>query len=208
MSTGMDIKRVYDAMVQIFGETGSVIAAVNDTLAKKGFVSPNGTGVIWDTSKSYLNPEFWMPYFQQRIFIEKTKDVKDKVIGINIFFDHGKADLLYPVISCGLLIPRKGSAITTGWDFYHAGWNGELKATEGKQKPLFYYTADNADKNVFETIQNYFIPLDKITGMQQVEEMIVTPLLSMFHGDFNSAYEKIETHAVTIDEFTDSNSAQ
>ncbi|MCQ2009638.1 hypothetical protein NOM01_06435 [Sporolactobacillus sp. STSJ-5] len=101
MSIGEEMKKVYDEMVMVYTETGRLIAVIEGEFAKKGWTAVGDHGITWDTSKSYEYPNFWFPYFMQRVY---TKDNVKKGVAINILFDGLDEDhqIAYPIISCAV----------------------------------------------------------------------------------------------------------
>lgn len=110
MATGLEMKEVYDLMKRICIETSNLLKVINDLFEEEGFEAVGGSAVMWERSNHYRYPEYWLPYFMQRVFVKEEGSRKG--IGINIMFDgsmHGLKNRI-PFVTCGLLEVQDGEA--------------------------------------------------------------------------------------------------
>ncbi|SFG73770.1 hypothetical protein [Sporolactobacillus nakayamae] len=175
MSIGEEMKHVYGEMVKIYTEVGKLISVIEGELVKKGWTAVGDHGVTWDRSSSYESPEFWLPYFMQRVY---TKDNDKKGVAFNILFDGLDEDhqITYPTLSCVVAERKDGKPLVKCNGIISAGWEKDSHSL-GDRYPKLYQT-DYTDI----TITNYFLPLDEITSEAKVRELIVEPLMKMYGG--------------------------
>lgn len=195
MATGVEIKAVYDMMKRICVETSKLLIVINDLFEKEGFQAVGGSAVMWDKSNDYRNPEYWMPYFMQRVFV-KEKDSK-KGIGINIMFDGSMHELenKIPFVTCGLFEAQRGKA-QKGNSLYLAGWTEQKE--ENREKYGLICTDNFTDDGVIVT--SYFLPLDILNNQEKVNQSIIQPLIHLYNGDHDKARNLIEPVAIGLEE--------
>lgn len=176
-SIGEEMKKVYDKMVKVYTETGRLIAVIESEFAKKGWIAIGDHGVTWDTSKSYEYPNFWLPYFMQRVY---TNDDDKKGVAFNILFDGLDEDhqIAYPILSCAVAERKDEHPLIKCSEITWAGWKKDSHPLSAEYQKL--YQTDDTDL----TIINYFLPLDKITREAAVRALIVKPLIQMYEGKF------------------------
>ncbi|UAK16750.1 hypothetical protein [Sporolactobacillus terrae] len=107
MSIGEEMKHVYDEMVKIYTGVGKLISVIEGEFNRKGWTAVGDHGVTWDRSSSYESPEFWLPYFMQRVY---TKSSNQKGVAFNILFDGLDEDhqITYPILSCAVAERKDG----------------------------------------------------------------------------------------------------
>lgn len=194
MVTGKQIKEIFDAMQTICYEVSELIKATNDLFIEKKFEPSGGTAVMWDRSNSYLRPEMWLPYFQQRVFIKRKEP--SKAVGINIMFDNGKN--VIPFISCGLIAGRGNKQVYTSNDFYYAGWHDEENISLIEPGKVLY-KSNFPESKVTDYIINYFLPLESIRGLKEVKNLIVDPLIKLYQGKLEDVEQAVKDKAISLD---------
>lgn len=195
MATGFEIKEVYDMMKRIYVETSKLLIVINDMFEKEGFQAVGDNTVMWGKSNHYRYPEYWTPYFMQRVFV-KEKGSK-MGIGINIMFD-GSVDGLenkIPFVTCGLLEFQYEKAVK-GNALYLAGWTDESEGKRQMDGPIC--TDDFTESGVMVT--SYFLPLDILNNQQKVNQLIIQPLIHLFNGERDDACCLIEEAAIGLEE--------
>jgi hypothetical protein len=187
MATGAEIKRIYDAMVEICKETGKLIEELNGLFEGIGFQASGGTGIMKGTSNSYKKPDYWVPYYAQRVYIKQN--LPSKGVGINILFYDSALKNTAPIVSCGLINRTDGKQVVLTWDLYYAGWG---KYGEYKKRPNSIFYDGKYSKYNESEIVNYFIPLDIINNRNRIKDYIVQPLAKMYEGSEIEAYSLIK----------------
>lgn len=179
MATGKEMKEIYNAMTEICIEVSNLINNVNDQLNAKGFIPLGGKKIMYERSVRWDQPKFWMPYFQQKIWIKEG--VSKKGIGINILFDFEDYSNLYPVVSCGYLENSKTNLSGKNNDFFNNGWVAGSKVRLEETSKVYRY----ANEEETEVIYSYFIPLDLLQNDLKVNEYIVNPLTLLYESNGN-----------------------
>jgi hypothetical protein len=194
MATGKEIKELYDMMKKVCQETSKLLIIINDMIENEGFKAVGDGSVMWGKSNHYRYPDYWLPYFFQRVFIKKGNSKKG--IGVNIMFD-GNIDGLdntIPFITCGLLEFSK-EKVSKGMGLYLAGWTEHEKIDKEFERNLCItkYT----DGVVTTT---YFLPLDILNNQEKVNQYIIKPLISLYEGDLLKTNDMISNVAIGLDE--------
>ena len=195
MANGKEIKAVYDMMKKIYVETSKLLIVINDRFEQEGFEAVGDNSVMWGKSNHYRYPEYWLPYFMQRVFV-KEKGSK-KGLGVNIMFD-GSVDGLEnatPFITCGLLEFQNDKA-TKHNALYSAGWTDD--STVNKQIEGSICTTHFIDSEI--TTTTYFLPLDILNNQEKVNHSIIQPLIHLFNGERDEACHLIENVAIGIED--------
>ena len=196
MATGRKMKKIYDAMAEIFGETHKMLRVIHDRLVKLKFSPVNGQ-IIWDTKTSLGSAECaWLPYFQQLLF---KKGVPPKcAVGVTVIFDNEENSI--PFISCGHIAPPSNKTGRTGSDsLYYAGW-WKAEGWKISPDPPLYHSEHKKPSGVVKRMTNYFLPLDALKSESEVVELIVKPLVSLHDGDQPAAANAIKRHAITVEQ--------
>ncbi|WP_394238314.1 hypothetical protein [Niallia oryzisoli] len=194
MATGREIKEVYDMMKRIYEETSKLVTVVNDLLEKEGYIAVGDGSVMWGRSSHYRSPNYWLPYFMQRVFV-KEKDSK-KGIGVNITFDSSMDGLEnnVPFLTCGYLEFQKDKVVK-GNGLYMAGWTEHPEAK--KQMDGNLCTTNYNDGVMTKT---YFLPLDLLTNQVKVNQYIIQPLVHLYKGEYSKASSVVSDVAIGIED--------
>ncbi|MFJ5714620.1 hypothetical protein [Neobacillus sp. NPDC093127] len=195
MATGKEIKGIYDMMKTICQETSKLMIVINDLMENEGFKAVSGGSVMWDRSSHFRYPEYWLPYFLQRVFA-KGENLK-KGVGINIIFDgsnHGLENTI-PFITCGLLESQK-EKLNKSNELYNAGWTDndeDEKTADGK---LF----NTIFSKIGVTTTTYFLPIDILNNQEKVHQYIIKPLICLYKGQLDEAKNMISDIAIGLEE--------
>lgn len=191
MSIGEEMKKVYDEMVKVYTDTSRLIAVIEGEFTKKGWTAVGDHGITWDRSASYESPEFWLPYFMQRVY---TKDNVKKGVAFNILFDGLDEDhqIAYPIISGAVAERTDSLSLGKCNPITWAGWEKDSNPLSNDYPKL--YQTEYTDI----TITNYFLPLDKISSEAMVRELIVEPLIQMYEGKFEEGCKVIASSAKAL----------
>lgn len=193
MSTGTEMKKIYDAMVQIYTETSQFMVTLEEKFKEAGWSPVGNRGMTWYTSGSIDQPEVWLPYFMQRVY---TKDEPDKGIAFTIVFDspfQGEK-LHYPVISCAIAESTNKELLVRCNELVYAGWSDDSKPLD-TEKPKFYQTVYDG-----LSIRNYLLPLERISDQQAIQKLIIGPLIQMYEGKIDEAYLMVKSEAKLLKE--------
>ncbi|MET1248347.1 hypothetical protein ABWW58_06110, partial [Sporolactobacillus sp. STCC-11] len=156
-----------------------------DEFAKKGWTAVGDHGVTWDRSSSFESPEFWLPYFIQRVY---TKDNPDKGLAFNILFDGLDEDrqIKYPILSCAVAERKDGKPLVKCNGIISAGWEKESYLLSDRYSKL--YQTDYTDIK----ITNYFLSLAEITSEAKVRELVVEPLMKIYEWKLVEGFSIID----------------
>lgn len=194
-----EINRIFRAMNMICNENSKLLAVTRDKFISQGFKPCRGSSVMWDTSTSYNNPNYWLPYFQQMVFY-KEKD-PCRAIGVNFLLYDIDLNNSISFISCGLIVSDQKLSYDHFNLFYSAGWDTDdsLSISIFEQTKAIYETA-SIDNN--SRVYNYFLPFDIINGPEKVDTLIIHPLLSMYNRKMSDADLLIFNFALKTEELT------
>ena len=194
MATDLEIKQTYDAMRAICRETSQLLTVIHDQFVKRRFRVVN-SAIIWGTSAQYSEPDYWMPYFQQLVFVGHGEPDPKRGVGVNVMFDDPKLQNVIPFMSCGMATWSKGHPGKSN-GLYDAGWN----ATEILVDFPLYTSrfAESKEEEPTEVI-NYFLPLTAISSEAKVSALIIQPLANMLAGDRAEAIRAIEDAAIPLE---------
>ena len=195
MATGKDIKEIYDMMKTVCQESSKLMIVINDMMENEGFKAVSGGSVMWDRSSHFRYPEYWLPYFLQRVFA-KGENLKQG-IGINIIFDGSINGLenTIPFLTCGLL-ESKNDKLGKSNDLYNAGWSEDeedKKTVDGKLCRTNFTDTD-------VTTTTYFLPIDILNNQEKVQQYIIKPLICLYKGQFDDAKNMISDVAIELEE--------
>lgn len=193
MATGREIKEVFDMMKKIYQETSKLMIVINDMMENEGFEAVGDGSVMWGKSSHYRSPEYWLPYFMQRVYV-KEKGAK-KGIGINIMFD-GSVDGLensIPFITCGLLESTDGKVMKCN-ELYLAVWTD----SDVEKQYDGHLSTTTFDSDVSCT--TYFLPLELLTNQDKVNNYIIQPLIHLFKNERSQVNTLIDEVAIGIEE--------
>jgi hypothetical protein len=200
MATGREIKEIYDSMKKICRETSQMLSVVHDNFGLQGFViATKNSGVMWGTSASYLNPGYWLPYFQQMLFAPKGNSNTNRAVGVNILFDDpdGNLDNVIPFVSCGVVSWKEGVSAKPSNEFYNAGWYPEQLVKTSFTPPLYKTTYTNKD---CREITFYLLPLDIINSENAILSLVVEPLLGLYKEEYETVVARVKDVAITVDQ--------
>lgn len=195
MTIGKEIKEIYDMMKTVCRETSKLMIVINDMLENEGFKGVSGGSVMWDRSSHFHNPDYWLPYFLQRVFA-KGEDL-NKGVGINIIFDgsmHG-IDNTIPFLTCGLLESQKDK-LNKSNELYTAGWMDGDK----NEKTIDGALCVTRFKDTGISTTTYFLPIDILNNQAKVNQYIIKPLISLYKGQFDDAKNMISDVAIGLEE--------
>ncbi len=193
MATGNEIKQIYDMMKTVCQETSKLMIVINDMMENEGFLAVGDSSVMFGKSAHYRYPDYWLPYFLQRVFT-KNKNSK-KGIGVNIIFD-GSNDGLenkIPFVTCGVV--ESPERVTKGNGLYLAGWvdNQEVpKEFDGK-----LCTTTFTDGVI---VKSYFLPIEILNNQEKVHQYIIKPLISLYKGQLDNVKNMISDVAIGLEE--------
>ncbi|QQE80438.1 hypothetical protein [Alicyclobacillus sp. SO9] len=177
MITGKRMKEIYMAMTAICEEVSMLLNSINDQLVELGYAA-NGTGVMWDRSNSWHGPRFWMPYFQQKIWIGSQR--RNEGVGVNILFDYADFNNQYPAITCAYLKAENEGLFHKCDPLFDAGWSDESDYREDVNIKLYHNIDDGVE------MWYYFLPLETVSGEEKVLQYIVEPLHQLFQSQGNN----------------------
>ncbi|WP_394234186.1 hypothetical protein [Niallia oryzisoli] len=195
MAKGKDIKEIYDMMKTVCEETSKLIIVMNDMMENEGFKAVSGGSVMWDRSTHFRSPEFWLPYFLQRVFV-KSENLS-KGVGINIMFDssmYGFENTI-PFITCGFL-ESPNNKLGKSNDLFNAGWTEE----EADEKTIDGKLCKTNFKDTGVTTTTYFLPIDILNNQEKVDQYIIKPLICLYNGQLDEAKNMISDVAIGIEE--------
>jgi len=187
MASGRELKDMYNAMKRICLETSELLVLVRDIMGENGFVPTNGARIIWDTSASFARPKQWLPYFQQMLFIPRAGG--SRAVGINILWDDEDLGDHIPFLSAGVCYFESGSTPSQSNEFYWAGWQEE---STPHGAALYETVYDSPTKKVL----NYLLPLDVLSDESRVQELVIEPLMLLFHERFDEADKAVTLYAL------------
>jgi hypothetical protein len=204
MANGREIKQIYDAMKRICSESSQMLKVIRDNFDEKSFKCLNASKVMWDTSKAIDDGTYWLPYFQQLLFVPKDQIAPKKALGVNILFDEpgGGIDNVIPFVTCGLLSWEKGSTEKTSNHLWGAGWwdGDEPPRPKTTFSPPLYRTVFAKSGNDCEKITYYLLPLDELKSENTVVSLIVKPLLDLYKGEDEKVRSAVRSVAITLEE--------
>jgi hypothetical protein len=194
MATGKEIKEIYDMMKTICQETSKLMIVINDMMEKEGFKAVSGGSVMWDRSTHFRSPDYWLPYFLQRVFA-KSENL-NKGIGINIIFDGSINGLenTIPFLTCGLL-ESKNHKLGKSNDLYNSGWTDDdedKKTVDGK-----LCITEFPETGV--TATTYFLPIDILNNQDKVHQYIIKPLVCLYNRQLDDAQNMISDVAIGLE---------
>lgn len=194
MATGKEIKEIYDMMKTICQETSKLMIVINDMMENEGFLAVGDSSVMFSKSAHFRYPDYWLPYFLQRVFT-KEKDSKEG-IGVNIIFD-GSNDGLnnkIPFLTCGL-VKFPVEKVSKGNALYFAGWIDHEEVS--KQFDGKLCTTKYTDGVIATT---YFLPIDILNNQEKVSQYIIKPLICLHKGQFDETKNMILDSAIELGE--------
>ncbi|MEH7110683.1 hypothetical protein [Bacillus sp. JJ1764] len=197
MATGKDIKEIYDMMKAICQETSNLLIVINDMMESEGFLAVGDSSVMFGKSAHYRYPDYWLPYFLQRVFT-KEKNSK-KGVGVNITFD-GSNDGLenkIPFVTCGVVEFPK-DRVTKGNGLYLAGWidhEDVPKEFDGK-----ICTTTFIDGVI---TKSYFLPIEILNNQEKVHQYIIKPLISLHEGLIDEVYDMVIDVALGLEDIVE-----
>lgn len=195
MAIGKDIKEIYDMMKTVCQETSKLMIVINDMMEEQEFKAVSGGTVMWDRSAHFRYPDYWLPYFLQRVFAKEQN--QNKGIGINILFDGSMNGLenTIPFLTCGLL-ESKNHKLGKSNDLYNSGWaddEEDEKTIDGKICRTVF-----ADTEV--TTTTYFLPIDILNNQEKVNQYIIKPLMCLYNGKLDEVKNMIADVAIGLEE--------
>lgn len=195
MATGKEIKEIYDMMKIVCQETSKLMIVINDMMENEGFKAVGGGSVMWDRSSHFRYPEYWLPYFLQRVFA-KSENLNNGV-GINIIFDGNNDGLenTIPFLTCGFL-ESKNHKLSKSNDLYNAGWTDD----EEDEKTLNGKLCITNFPDTEVTTTTYFLPIDILNNQEKVHQYIIKPLICLYKGQPNDAKNMISDVAIELEE--------
>lgn len=194
MATGNGIKEIYDLMKTVCQETSKLMIVINDMMESEGFLAVGDSSVMFGKSSHYRYPDYWLPYFLQRVFT-KEKNSK-KGIGVNITFD-GSNDGLenkIPFLTCGVVVTPK-DRVTKGNGLYLAGWIDHQEVSKEFNGKLCTTTFTDG-----VIVKSYFLPIDILNNQEKVHKYIIKPLISLYEGQLDHAKNIISDVAIEMEE--------
>jgi hypothetical protein len=197
MATGNEIKEIFDMMKKVCQETSKLLIVINDLMESEGFLAAGDSSVMFGKSAHYRYPDYWLPYFLQRVFT-KNKDSK-KGIGVNITFD-GSNDGLenkIPFVTCGV-VESPEQKVTKGNGLYLAGWIDHQEVPKKFDGKLCSTTFTDG-----VIIKSYFLPIEILNNQEKVHQYIIKPLISLHKGDFDEVNNMIFDVALGLEEIVE-----
>lgn len=193
MAIGKEIKEVYDMMKTICQETSKLLIVINDMMEDEGFMAVGDSSVMFGKSAHYRYPDYWLPYFLQRVFVEE-KDSKNGV-GVNITFDGSNdgLDNKIPFVTCGVV--QSSERVTKGNGLYLAGWIDHQEVPKEFEGKLCTTTFTDG-----VIIKSYFLPLEIMKNQEKVQQYIIKPLISLYKGQFDDVKNMIDDVAIELEE--------
>lgn len=194
MTVGKEIKEIYDMMKTICQETSKLMIVINDMMESEGFLPVGDSSVMFGKSSHYRSPDYWLPYFLQRVFTKKENSKKG--IGVNITFD-GNNDGLenkIPFVTCGILEVSRGK-VNKGNGLYRAGWIDHEEVPKEIDGKLCTTTFTDG-----VIITSYFLPVEILNNQEKVHQYILIPLISLYKGKFDDAKNMISDVAIGLEE--------
>ncbi|WP_342431797.1 hypothetical protein [Neobacillus sp. FSL H8-0543] len=195
MATGKDIKEIYDMMKTVCQETSKLMIVINDMMESEGFKAVSGGSVMWDRSSHFRSPDYWLPYFLQRVFAKGGN--LNKGIGINVIFDgsmHGIENTI-PFLTCGLLESEKDK-LNKSNELYVAGWRDDEEVVKTEDGKL---CVTNFSETGISTT-TYYLPIDILNDQDKVHKYIIKPLINLYRGQFDDAKNMISDVAIGLEE--------
>jgi hypothetical protein len=197
MATGNEIKEIFDMMKKVCQETSKLLIVINDMMESEGFLAAGDSSVMFGKSAHYRYPDYWLPYFLQRVFT-KNKDSK-KGIGVNITYD-GSNDGLenkIPFVTCGV-VESPEQKVTKGNGLYLAGWVDHQEVPKKFDGKLCTTTFTDG-----VIIKSYFLPIEILNNQEKVHQYIIKPLISLHKGDFEEVNNMIFDVALGLEKIVE-----
>lgn len=197
MATGNEIKEIYDMMKTVCQETSKLMIVINDMMESEGFMAVGDSSVMFGKSAHYRYPDYWLPYFLQRVFTKKKNSKKG--IGVNITFD-GSNDGLenkIPFVTCGVVESPK-DRVTKGNGLYLAGWIEHQEVPKEFNGNLCTTTFTDG-----VIIKSYFLPIEILNNQEIVHQYIIKPLISLHEGHFDAVNNMINDVALRLEEIVE-----
>ena len=197
MATGNEIKEIYDMMKTVCQETSKLMIVINDMMENEGFLAVGDGSVMFGKSAHFRYPDYWLPYFLQRVFT-KEKNSK-KGVGVNITYD-GSNDGLenkIPFITCGVVESPK-DRVTKSNGLYLAGWIDHQEVPKEFDGKLCTTTFTDG-----VIIKSYFLPIEILNNQEKVNQYIIKPLISLHKGHFDEVNSLIIDVALGLEEIVE-----
>lgn len=197
MATGHEIKEIYDMMKTVCQETSKLLIVINDMMESKGFSAAGDSSVMFGKSAHYRYPDYWLPFFLQRVFTKRKNS--NKGIGVNITFD-GSNDGLenkIPFVTCGV-VETPEEKVTKGNGLYLAGWIEHQEVPKKFDGKLCTTTFTDG-----VIVKSYFLPIEILNNQEKVEQYIIKPLISLHNGYFDEVNNMIIEVALELEEIVE-----
>lgn len=181
---GPKMAQAFGTVRRIFEETSLLLQTVDDLMGPE-FRCPFGNRGVWGMSSDYTRGANWLAQSVSR-FWEKREDPLRAVL-VSIDFDpegpwSNREEDVGPVVTA-MSIKLQERVKKNGWSFW---WRDRCARDRGPFKivdadaPIYHSVLreevdlDNADK--LESIDNFWLPLCKLTDEEELRSALVSPL--------------------------------
>lgn len=167
---------------------------INDMMENEGYMAVGDSSVMFGKSAHYRYPDYWLPYFLQRVFTKKKNSKKG--IGVNITFDGSNDELenKIPFVTCGVVESPK-DRVTKGNGLYLAGWIDHQEVPKEFDGSLCTTTFTDG-----VIIKSYFLPIEILNNQEKVYQYIIKPLISLHEGHFDEVNNMINDVALRLEQ--------
>jgi hypothetical protein len=122
-----------------------------------------------------------------------------KGVAINIIFDeaYGEFANTIPFVSCLFVEMLDNRTLGKCDEIYSAGWSESSVEFNSSYNKLYKTVHMN-----HISIVNYFLPLEVLADQESVSEYVIKPLLQIYKGNINKAYDSIKLVCLSKEELS------